>query len=98
MACPFCPPRLGIRRMLRPDRFLSTLPSLACCALLACASTAPVKMGQISDLSRVEGPAELCEHKVPEQVCTRHHPELIPRFKAVNDWCPPHEVPESQCL
>lgn len=55
-------------------------------------------MGTVSDLSRVEGPATFCDHKVPEQVCTRHHPELIPKFKAVNDWCGEHSVPESQCF
>lgn len=55
-------------------------------------------MGTISDLSRIEGPAPFCEHKVPEQVCTRHHPELVAKFKAVNDWCPEHGVPESQCF
>jgi thiol-disulfide isomerase/thioredoxin len=67
---------------------------------LGCASTSSSKppMGVISDLSRVEGPAPFCEHKVPEQVCTLHHPELIPKFKAVNDWCPEHGVPESQCF
>jgi thiol-disulfide isomerase/thioredoxin len=54
-------------------------------------------MGVVSDLSRVEGPVELCEHRVPERVCTRHHPELAAKFKAVNDWCPEHDVPESQC-
>ena len=56
------------------------------------------QMGVISDLSRVEGSAPFCEHKVPEQVCTRHHPDLIAKFKAVKDWCPEHGVPESQCF
>ena len=55
-------------------------------------------MGTPSDLSRVEGPAEFCEHRVPEQVCTLHHPELVAKFKAVNDWCGEHGVPESQCF
>jgi thiol-disulfide isomerase/thioredoxin len=63
---------------------------------IGCASKP--QMGVISDLSRVQGPAELCEHKVPEQVCTRHHPELVAKFKAVNDWCGEHGVPESQCF
>ena len=72
---------------------------LAALALLvtACATPKPA-MGTISDLSRVDGPAQLCEHKVPEQVCTRHHPELVAKFKAVNDWCGEHGVPESQCF
>src|SRR5688572_15743049 len=84
----------GSGPMSRPPLPLPLLRATA----LACATTPQPKMGVISDLSRVEGTAEFCEHKVPEQVCTRHHPELIPKFKAVNDWCPPHEVPESQCL
>jgi thiol-disulfide isomerase/thioredoxin len=25
------------------------------------------------------------------------HPELAARFKAAGDWCPEHQVPESQC-
>lgn len=76
----------------------TSLVPLILATALACATAPQPRMGVISDLSRVEGPAEFCEHKVPEQVCTRHHPELISKFKAVNDWCPPHEVPESQCL
>src|SRR5262245_9481628 len=49
-------------------------------------------------MSRVEGEIVLCEHKVPEKVCTRHHPELVSQFKRAGDWCRPHGVPESQCL
>ena len=64
----------------------------------ACATSERGRMGVVSDLSRVEGPAQFCEHEVPEQVCTRHHPELVAKFKAVNDWCGPHDVPESQCF
>jgi thiol-disulfide isomerase/thioredoxin len=67
-------------------------------AVVICGGCASQKMGVVSDLSRVEGPAELCEHKVPRQVCVKHHPELVPKFKAVNDWCGPHDVAESQCL
>ncbi len=65
--------------------------------LAACATSKP-PMGKISDLSLVEGTPVLCDHKVPEQVCALHHPELVAKFKAVNDWCPEHERPESQCL
>jgi thiol-disulfide isomerase/thioredoxin len=67
-------------------------------SLSACATTQRPQMGVVSDLSRVEGPAPFCDHKVPEQVCTRHHPELVAKFKAVNDWCPEHGIPESQCF
>jgi len=72
---------------------------IAASALLAgCATPSRPQMGVVSELSRVEGPAEFCNHRVPEQVCTRHHPELIAKFKAVNDWCGEHGVPESQCF
>lgn len=54
--------------------------------------------GQLTELSRVDGPIVLCDHRVPENVCTRHHPELVANFKRANDWCAPHEVPESQCF
>jgi len=36
-------------------------------------------------------------HDVPEAVCTRCHPEIIPAFQAQNDWCAEHNLPESQC-
>lgn len=36
-------------------------------------------------------------HKVPEALCSRCNPDLIPAFKAENDWCEPHKLPESQC-
>lgn len=49
-------------------------------------------------MSRVGGEIVLCSHKVPEKVCTRHHPELVPQFQRAGDWCKPHGVPESQCL
>jgi hypothetical protein len=38
------------------------------------------------------------EHAVPESLCTRCNPSLIPAFQATGDWCPEHGVPESQCL
>ncbi len=79
-------------------RRLDLLVLPLCTALFACATAPKPQMGKLSDLSRVEGPAQYCEHQVPEQVCTRHHPELVAKFKAVGDWCGEHEVPESQCL
>ncbi len=54
--------------------------------------------GKLSEMSRVEGEVVLCEHKVPEKVCTKHHPELVAQFQRAHDWCQPHGVPESQCL
>lgn len=38
------------------------------------------------------------EHQVPESMCTRCNPSLIPAFKATSDWCEEHGLPESQCL
>lgn len=37
-------------------------------------------------------------HLVPESMCTRCNPSLIPAFKATGDWCESHGLPESQCL
>jgi thiol-disulfide isomerase/thioredoxin len=44
------------------------------------------------------GSLELCEHKVPGEMCVQCHPELAGQFKEVGDWCAGHDVPESQCL
>lgn len=37
-------------------------------------------------------------HGVPESLCTRCNPVLIPQFKKEGDWCTGHGLPESQCL
>jgi cobalt-zinc-cadmium efflux system membrane fusion protein len=37
------------------------------------------------------------DHGVPEALCSRCNPALIPGFKAKGDWCAGHTVPESQC-
>jgi hypothetical protein len=37
------------------------------------------------------------EHQVPESLCTRCNPDLIPAFRATGDWCDEHGLPESQC-
>ncbi|MCP4716039.1 MAG: efflux RND transporter periplasmic adaptor subunit [Deltaproteobacteria bacterium] len=37
------------------------------------------------------------DHGVPEALCSRCNPALIPGFKADSDWCAGHAVPESQC-
>lgn len=66
--------------------------------LLAGCATPSGGHGTLTELSRVEGTVELCDHRVPAQVCTRHHPELVAQFKRAGDWCTPHGVPESQCL
>jgi thiol-disulfide isomerase/thioredoxin len=54
--------------------------------------------GKLTEMSRVSGEIILCDHKVPEQVCTRHHPALVSQFQRAGDWCKLHGVPESQCL
>ncbi len=42
--------------------------------------------------------ADWCgEHGVPESMCTRCNPDLIPAFQATGDWCEEHGLPESQC-
>ena len=38
-----------------------------------------------------------CAHVIPKALCTQCNPKLIEGFKAVNDWCGGHNVPESQC-
>lgn len=38
------------------------------------------------------------EHEVPESLCTRCNPSLVPAFKATGDWCEEHGLPKSQCL
>jgi len=37
------------------------------------------------------------EHGVPEAVCTKCNPALIPEFQAKGDWCDEHGLPESFC-
>lgn len=80
--------------MLPTRTLLSTL--LGCAALLL-AAPAVAQHGTLSDLSAVGNDAEMCEHEVPAEVCTRCNPELEAQFQAANDWCRPHRVPESQC-
>jgi len=91
---------------MNPSILMKSAVLAICAALLACSSSpqatataapAPAAHGKISKLSQVEGDVALCDHKVPEQVCVKHHPELVANFKKVGDWCPEHDVPESQC-
>ena len=80
------------------------ITSLILLATAGCAASPPppgtpgTPHGTLSEMSRVEGEVVLCDHRVPERVCTRHHPELVAKFKRAGDWCAPHGVPESQCL
>ena len=42
--------------------------------------------------------AGMCaEHGVPEALCTKCNPALIPVFESHGDWCPEHGFPESIC-
>ena len=56
--------------------------------------------GQHAPASAVPGSHEdwCAEHEVPESLCTRCDPSLVPAFQATGDWCPEHGLPESQCL
>jgi hypothetical protein len=49
------------------------------------------------DSSLIEKYGHCGGHDVAEVLCTRCHPELIAAFKAENDWCAEHGLPESQC-
>ena len=87
-----------------PTQRFRRLPIAFATLLLSCASNPPppgtpgTPHGKLSELSRVDGEIVLCEHKVPAQTCTLHHPELVAQFKRAGDWCAPHGVPESQCM
>jgi thiol-disulfide isomerase/thioredoxin len=82
------------------NRVLATATGLLCCVLIsACATPSqPAQHGTMSTLSESKNPTELCQHKVPRDVCALCHPELVAKFKATGDWCGEHSVPESQCL
>lgn len=76
-------------------RLLTLMVSAAALAVLA--TPAHAQWGTISELSAVGNDAPRCSHNVPEQVCTRHNPELEQQFREVGDWCRGHRIPESQC-
>jgi cobalt-zinc-cadmium efflux system membrane fusion protein len=43
-------------------------------------------------------PADWCAgHALPESMCTKCHPDLVPKYKAAGDWCAEHGFPESVC-
>lgn len=51
-----------------------------------------------STISIANAEVQLCEyHGIAKNACTRCNPDLIPAFKAKNDWCAEHNLPESQC-
>lgn len=50
------------------------------------------------EASHGDGAADWCAgHRVPESLCTKCNPSLIPTFKTAGDWCGEHDLPESQC-
>jgi thiol-disulfide isomerase/thioredoxin len=74
---------------------------LALAPLAGCAApkATPTTHGTITTLSAASSAdAARCEHRVPQEVCTRCNPQLAPKFKAAKDWCPEHDRPESQCF
>jgi thiol-disulfide isomerase/thioredoxin len=80
-------------------RVFSAAARLLCCALtFACATSQNARHGNMSALSESENPTDLCQHKIPRDVCARCDRERSARFKAAGDWCGEHDVPESQCL
>jgi thiol-disulfide isomerase/thioredoxin len=72
--------------------------ALSAVVALSCA-TIPTKHGKLTTMSAASSAdSPRCQHKVPQEVCTRCNPHLAPRFQAAKDWCPEHAVPESQCF
>jgi thiol-disulfide isomerase/thioredoxin len=87
--------RLSVSLLLAP--LLGGAVLCAGCASSRAASEPP--HGQLSSLSTAShADAAFCEHRVPQETCTRCNPHLVERFKAANDWCGEHGVPESQCF
>ena len=82
------------------------IAAVACLTLAACEKQDSAA-GQAPAAAAAHAPAgarpgsheDWCgEHQVPESMCTRCNPKLIPAFKATGDWCKEHGLPESQCL
>lgn len=75
-----------------------SLPASLLGLLLSACATTSSPHGTASGLTLAAAGEALCDHRVPERVCSRHHPELVADFKKLGDWCAEHDVPESQCL
>jgi thiol-disulfide isomerase/thioredoxin len=81
--------RGGVRAVLA-TLLVSALP----CLSVGCATahrTSPTRPPVAAD------PNDRCVHGVACETCVKCHPELAAKFKAAGDWCPEHDVPESQC-
>jgi thiol-disulfide isomerase/thioredoxin len=84
---------------------MTFIKSALCClplALLAagCAHSRPAQCNScvaIPGALQSAHPEDLCEHRVPKDICARCHPEFAAKFRAAGDWCAEHQVPESQC-
>jgi hypothetical protein len=79
-----------------------TIILLSVLSLFACSSSATSESTGASEHApanaRPGSHEDWCgEHEVPESMCTRCNPSLIPAFQATNDWCAEHGLPESQC-
>jgi len=64
----------------------------------ACQHSLQAKQCPWCSPGRVEALGRCQEHGVPAALCSRCDASLIPAFKALNDWCGGHDVPESQCV
>lgn len=72
---------------------------LALLVLCAACAPAPHEHGKLTSMSLAsKHDWKACPHGVPDEVCTRCHPELLQAFKDRGDYCAEHGVPESQCL
>lgn len=81
---------------------VSVLTFTSLVALAGCSEespSTPSTEAQHAPSSAVPGSHEdwCAEHEVPESLCTRCNPDLIPAFQATGDWCEEHGLPESQC-
>jgi thiol-disulfide isomerase/thioredoxin len=72
-------------------RWIATLLSLT---MAACATT-NIKQAQPT-APVASNPNDRCVHGVACETCVKCHPELAAKFKAAGDWCPEHNLPESQ--
>ncbi|MFT7583227.1 MAG: cobalt-zinc-cadmium efflux system membrane fusion protein, partial [Myxococcota bacterium] len=87
---------VAARAILSVSILGAALWSSACAGSPVQDSTSP-KHGVMSERTAASD-ARLCEHGVPGDVCVRCHAHLTDEFKATGDWCPGHDVPESQCF
>jgi thiol-disulfide isomerase/thioredoxin len=70
--------------------------TLALALLLGCSACATTAAGR-AHAPVAANPNDRCVHGVACETCVKCHPELAAKFKAAGDWCPEHDVPESQC-